>query len=280
MVDAMDIELAAIPREFPQFGKSLYNLVRSRSQVFPVSEHGGEGKSGHVCRGKCGCGSKSSRDLERHDRWLMDDEECGHESCAVPVTNCCASIYCDMPAIGRNVHCYFYMSDCESSYMLELNPLKVAGGAQPFGGPDSIMVLTPNAQLPKANPLVEVCEPCVMCHGEDQSSCSLADCLLSAALAYPLAHPDPSEPPVATNVGGQVTLNPAALGAMAFGRPTYNAAGPNSNTFVAILARACGLPVPPLKVPGGIATGIDWTDRKLSLYVDRNKDYVDDLRKR
>jgi hypothetical protein len=58
MMATMDFDLAAIPREFPQFGKSVWNLGRTRQEVF-----GGKGSkcstagagSGKCADAGCGC---------------------------------------------------------------------------------------------------------------------------------------------------------------------------------------------------------------------------------
>jgi len=58
MMSTMDFDLTAIPREFPQFGKSVWNLGRTREEVF-----GGDGSkcgtagagSGKCAEAGCGC---------------------------------------------------------------------------------------------------------------------------------------------------------------------------------------------------------------------------------
>jgi hypothetical protein len=54
------MDLAAIPREFPQFGKSIWNVSRDRGSVFGDQSGDGEGGCAHSCGGSCGeeCGGQ------------------------------------------------------------------------------------------------------------------------------------------------------------------------------------------------------------------------------
>lgn len=109
------MELLEIPRAFPQFGKSTWNIGRDRRQVFSPTAHS---KGGCMCggdgRGECGCGgcSCSSCQFKGTSRGLdsygitKHSEECG-ECCQCsdeqPIVEECPD-YCKV-LLMRHVQC-------------------------------------------------------------------------------------------------------------------------------------------------------------------------------
>lgn len=81
---ATTMDLAAIPRDLPQFGKSLKNLMRPADEVFGSQEEkggscgcsGGECGCGGSCGGACGCaGRVPASDSEYAEAWTAYDAD-------------------------------------------------------------------------------------------------------------------------------------------------------------------------------------------------------------
>jgi len=170
------------------------------------------------------------------------------DQCAAEMNSeCCVSIYCDVPVVGNAVHCRFYAEDCfGDSFTLELTPAALGKG---WGGPASMLVLTKGAPKPPGAPDAIECEPCTWCL-PDVSPCDLVDCILDAAAGYPLGKVQPGDmPKEGENIIQLILHEPTA----------YKPGGPNSNTFVGQVAKACGMTIPkdivsgkPLRIAPGL----------------------------
>lgn len=301
------MDFAEVARSYPQFGKSTWNLGRTREEVFSAKKVEFKRSNGAGCCGgaeadlpnwsSCGCdeGQRRSRAVVPHD--IFDDPWGGGNdrpwaggrkplpdyvvpSNCMRESECCISIYCypvdriehKLPTIFS--HCYFLIQDCDgSSWRLHLDPnqAKMKPPQDHGFGEGNMVTLTANFQPDPNNDKFEwsTCEPCVMC---GQSPCGVADCLVSEAIDYPLTKFQEQEYPLEGETELDIVAGP-------FTSPTYKLLGPNSNTFIAYLARKCGLP--PLKLHGSSgrlpAMGAQLAgDRDMQIYLQRHADWLEE----
>jgi hypothetical protein len=309
------MDFAEVARSFPQFGKSMRNLIRSRAAVFHSQENGTRCENSDCCsdgsnsKVQCAhprcieCAEGDVRDFFDEGRLrssflggpshtLVEKVRFSKGGLVAAVCaseeQCCVSIYCypvDIPKefaeFGdkpRFSHCYFLVKDCEGrSWRLHLDPNQA--NIEPpqdhgFGEGNLVTLTADHVPDPRKDKLEwSVCEPCVMC---GQSSCGLADCLVSEAADYPLAQVQEQERPLNGETILDIILFPGSF-------PTYKLLGPNSNTFVAYVARKCGLP--PLKQFGSNgrlpAIGAQSAeDRHMKNYMRRHEGWLADRHER
>lgn len=295
------MDLTEIPRRMPQFGRSMRNLLRPREEVFSPRKVGfkrgsetrccGGAGADSLSGGSCGCGGREARHREfvpydifgeqwdggNGRPWLGNQKPTEDGPGLLLQAQwgiCCADIYC-RPIQGYEflLHCYFLLTDCSGvTWLLELDPnhLTMAWKNRKEGAPmssvDMIMLhrdFTPPAEH------VHIGGKCQTCGYNEQGvlSCPYIDCLSREAVKYPYGNaltqdfPLPTDPPNAT---------PESLSDQGENYTAYKKTGPNSNTFIAYLARRCHLP--PLK---------EFADRRLPApgagFIDRDlfEDYLE-----
>lgn len=203
------MELASIPREFPQFGKHLSSLVRPASEVFAKESCGCGGSGACGCGGDCGggCGGRDDSgdqaliprtpDSPVYPLWpliLEDGDGCPGKPLNRPGPGqCCIYVLCT-PILASSgflgaagvVHCLIQKTSCSGeSSVFELVP--GVGGDSPnrVGGARSMVFAFPGRNLlgnPGYEKHFEVCHKC----GENNSDSIACDCInKKSASNYP-----------------------------------------------------------------------------------------------
>lgn len=302
------MDFAEVARSYPQFGKSTWNLRRTREEVFSTKKVEFKRSNGAGCCGgaeadspnwsSCGCdgGQRRSRAVVPHD--IFDDPwgggndrpwaggrkpvlDAGAPSNCMPGAECCVDVYCyPVPDHEFFLHCYFHITDCSGvTWRLELDPNQAKAAYESnksLKSPVDMIVVHKDAPFGQ-NDKFEVgeCEPCPMCFPGDHS-CPAAECLFREAADYPLGEALPEDFPTEKEAKRGATPQDWAF---ALGGPhvPYKVYGPNSNTFVAYLARRCGLPaLKTHRVGRDSAPGADLAhdDRVFSRYLELREGWL------
>ena len=275
------MDFTEVARSLPQFGKSMRNLRRSRREVFSPSMHESKRRKAEGCfcgpmmkcssQRSCGCSDSAlgASGVLSDDTfgepwgdgvdvpWIGNDNPSGDGARSLLLVQggmCCVAVYCHLidtkPKDGeaapfyhkKAMHCYFQVLDCSGSiFRLELDPLKVTEAikAGKTGEPISMISVIQN-HTPEGKDVREFydCQPCSEEGGG--SSCQLVSCLLRETMTYPFAEVQPEELP---KPGDGKNMNTMVMPwPISSDMTSYKVDGPNSNTFVAYVARRCGMP--------------------------------------